>query len=80
MNATSPRWIGIILHLSHLREGPRRFVSLPLNTTVTPFMEGKSVRAHYTRRKSAIDASSMKGKSADLPKEGKKAKKTSVSI
>ena len=65
-------------------------------------MEGKSVRAHYTRTKSTIDAPSsrrqsvtivaprikeksaietprMKGKSVDLPKEGKSGK-NSISI
>ena len=43
-------------------------------------MKEKSVDAPFFRRKSFFDASSMKGKSVGLPKEGKNVETTSISI
>ena len=43
-------------------------------------MKGKSADAPLFRRKSTFVPSRMKGKSVNLPKEGKKAETTSISI
>ena len=77
--------IGIELHLIHLREGPQSFVFFPQNTTGalskkrktivnTPTSGRQSVDiiAPIITGKSAFNAPSMKEKSANLPKEGKK--------
>ena len=77
--------IGIDLHLIHVLEGSLSSIFFPQNTTGAHFIKGKStVSAPRSRRQSiapssrrqSIDtgAPSMKGKSADLPKE-KKGKK-----
>ena len=59
--------IGIVLHLIHFREESQIFVFLPINTTDTPFMKGKSVDAPCMKGKSVDGASSMKGKGVDAP-------------
>ena len=77
--------IGIDIHLIHLIEGSRSSIFSPQNATGAPSMKGKSIvgtpisgrqstgiNAPRMKGKSAIDAPSMKGKSIDFPKEGKR--------
>ena len=77
----------------HLREGSRIFIFFPQNTTGALSKNGKSVvdaassgrqstdaGAPSMKGKSSFGAPSMKDKSTDLPREGKKAGKTSISI
>ena len=73
--------IEIDLHLIHLQEGSLSSIFFPQNTTYAHFIKGKStVDAPFFRKKSAFGDLSMKGKSIDLPKEGKKVETTSISI
>ena len=85
--------VGINHHLIHLREGSRIFVFFPQNMTEAFSKKGEStigapssgrqnvgVGAPIMNGKSTADAPNMKDKSVDLPREGKKAEKTSASI
>ena len=83
--------IGIDLHLIHLQEGSQSFIFFLQNTICAlsgkgkstidaSSMKGKSTAKPFLRRKNVTGDSSMKGNSADLPKEGKKAETTSMPI
>ena len=85
--------IGIDIHLIHLREGSRSSIFFPQNTTSALSKKGKStidapgngrqsidINASSMEGKNTFGTPSMKDKSADLPREGKEAEKTSISI
>ena len=85
--------IGIYIRLIHLQERVLKLCFFRRNSKDTPSMKGKStidapssgrqstgIDAPCMKGKSSFDTPSMKDKSADLPREGKKAEKTSASI